>query len=198
MTGLYAGWATAILTLSIMAITLFVARAAQPARPIGAVLARLYRIRARYFVLLVTLLVATIIGTIPLVPYPSWGSAEPDARIVATAYMWYWELEPGEETTVEMTEDGAIRLSQGMLVEFQVTGADVNHNFGLYDEAGLLVAQTQAMPGYTNRLRYRFKRAGTYQILCLEYCGLAHHAMTSEIVVAAAPTMPAGEEDEQP
>jgi cytochrome c oxidase subunit 2 len=47
-----------------------------------------------------------------------------------------------------------------------------------------IVAQTQAMPGYTNILRYTFSQPGTYQVLCLEFCGLAHHDMKAEIAVA--------------
>ena len=48
-----------------------------------------------------------------------------------------------------------------------------------------IVAQTQAMPGYVNVLRYTFKEPGTYQVLCLEYCGVEHHDMKTEINVAA-------------
>jgi cytochrome c oxidase subunit 2 len=46
-----------------------------------------------------------------------------------------------------------------------------------------IVAQTQAMPGYTNVLRYTFTEAGTYRVLCLEYCGAAHHVMAADIKV---------------
>ncbi|CAF0701745.1 hypothetical protein MPNT_410011 [Candidatus Methylacidithermus pantelleriae] len=59
-----------------------------------------------------------------------------------------------------------------MPVEFLVRAADVNHGFGLYDPDGRLVAEVQAMPGYTNRLTYVFKKPGTYKVLCLEFCGV--------------------------
>jgi heme/copper-type cytochrome/quinol oxidase subunit 2 len=49
-------------------------------------------------------------------------------------------------------------------VEFQVTSADVNHGFGIYDRSGRLLAQTQAMPGITNRLVYTF--SGAAPICC--------------------------------
>ena len=44
-----------------------------------------------------------------------------------------------------------------------------------------------------NSLGYRghefpyVKQPGTYRILCLEYCGLGHHTMFSQIVVSSAP-----------
>jgi cytochrome c oxidase subunit II len=71
----------------------------------------------------------------------------------------------------------------GQSVEFHVTSADVNHDFAIYDPGMHVVAQTQAMPGYTNKLDYTFSKPGTYKILCLEYCGIAHHNMMSEIKV---------------
>jgi cytochrome c oxidase subunit 2 len=48
-----------------------------------------------------------------------------------------------------------------------------------------MVAQAQAMPGYVNRLQVRFTEAGEYEVLCLEYCGLAHHGMRAVIKVRA-------------
>jgi cytochrome c oxidase subunit II len=75
------------------------------------------------------------------------------------------------------------RVPIGQTVEFHVTSADINHGFALYDPEMHLVAQTQAMPGYTNKLNYTFSRAGTYKVLCLEYCGIAHHNMIAEIKV---------------
>jgi cytochrome c oxidase subunit II len=39
------------------------------------------------------------------------------------------------------------------------------------------------MPDYTNRLFYTFNVPGHYYVLCLEYCGVAHHAMNTEFDV---------------
>ena len=83
----------------------------------------------------------------------------------------YWDLDQSE-------------VVAGEPVEFRVTSADVNHGFGVYDATGVLVAQTQAMPGYVNRLTHVFETPGTYQVLCLEYCGLVHHNMTTGLVLS--------------
>ncbi len=40
-------------------------------------------------------------------------------------------------------------------VEFRVTSLDVNHGMAIFDPDGKLVGQTQAMPGYVNRLFVR-------------------------------------------
>lgn len=93
-------------------------------------------------------------------------------EVQAKGYQWYWELSQTE-------------LPVGKLVEFQVTSADVNHGFAIYDTDMKIVTQTQAMPGVTNVLRHTFEQAGTYRILCLEYCGVAHHSMMTELHVVA-------------
>jgi len=93
--------------------------------------------------------------------------------IQASGHQWRWELSSNQ-------------VVAGKPVEFHVTGADVNHGFAIYDPQLRLVAQTQAMPGYTNVLRHTFTQPGAYRILCLEYCGLAHHSMMAELSVLAS------------
>ncbi len=75
------------------------------------------------------------------------------------------------------------KVPAGVPVEFDVTSSDVNHGFGLYDPQGHMVAQTQAMPGYTNRLIFTFREPGTYTVRCLELCGTPHFLMSSQITV---------------
>ena len=134
---------------------------------------RAYRFRGPAFWVLVGVGVLVAIGTLNDLPYAAQRDPSGTPQVVeVTGYQWYWELSREELVT-------------GQPVEFQVTSADVNHGFGLYDDSLHLLAQTQAMPGYVNRLRYTFTEPGTYRILCLEYCGLAHHDMPAEIKVLA-------------
>jgi len=76
-------------------------------------------------------------------------------------------------------------LTAGEPVEFRVTASDVNHGFAIYAPDGRIVIQTQAMPGFTNKILYTFHTPGIYKVLCLEYCGVAHNGMTAELDVAA-------------
>ncbi len=62
-------------------------------------------------------------------------------------------------------------------IVFDVSSRDVNHGFGIYDPAGHLIAQVQAMPEYVNHLPITFARPGHYLVRCLEYCGIAHASM---------------------
>ncbi len=66
---------------------------------------------------------------------------------------------------------------------FDVTSADVNHGFGIYDPNGTLIGQVQAMPNYVNHLPFYFGRIGSYKIRCLEYCGIGHSAMRARFQV---------------
>jgi cytochrome c oxidase subunit 2 len=131
----------------------------------------LLRWRGPVFWILVVAFVPIIGYTLIGLPYSPPRDRVGEPTIVAVrGQQWRWDIEPG---TVPVRRP----------VEFHVTSADVNHGFAIYDADLKLVAQTQAMPGYTNLLHVNFSRPGTYRVLCLEYCGLAHHKMMAEITV---------------
>lgn len=133
-----------------------------------------YRVRTRFFLALVLIFGPLMIYNLFDLPYEApivRGSAVPGQIIEAKGYQWRWEL----------SQD---HVSVGETVEFHLNSGDVNHGFGIYDPNMHLVAQAQVMPGYTNKLRYTFAKEGTYKILCMEYCGIAHHNMIAEIKVS--------------
>ena len=120
---------------------------------------------------LVLVFVPAIAFSLTRLPYAK-GDVTPDVVVDATGNQWAWKIAPAS-------------VNVGQLVEIRVTAADVNHGFSLYDADNRLIVQTQAMPGYTNVIRHRFTEAGTYRVLCLEYCGLGHHTMIGQLVVNA-------------
>lgn len=109
-----------------------------------------------------------------LVDLPYAAQSDATAQIVrAEGSQFYWDISP-------------VKIVAGQPVEFHVTAADATHGFAVFDESMTLLTQTQAMPEYTNILKYTFAKAGTYKVLCLEYCGSGHHEMSAEITVVAA------------
>ncbi len=90
----------------------------------------------------------------------------------ATGYQWYWEIDK-ESVPV------------GKPVVFNVHTADVTHGIGIVDPNGRLLVQTQAMPGYVNRVEHVFETAGLHKVICLEFCGIGHHDMVSEFNVVS-------------
>lgn len=107
----------------------------------------------------------TVPGKVVFVAGKQFAFALSDAPISDDADWERWTFAPPVEVPV------------GAVVELRVTSFDVNHNAGLYDPDGVLIAQVQAMPGYVNRLRVRLDRPGTYRVLCLELCGNGHQRM---------------------
>lgn len=138
-----------------------------------------YRLRTGLFWTLVLLLTPLMVYSMLDLPYDAAHRDHGDKTQVidVVGHQWYWTMSSNE-------------VALGRPVEFRITSADVNHGFGVYDQNMLLVGQTQAMPGYVNKLQLIFHKEGTYKILCMEYCGLAHHNMLAEIrVVARGPAI---------
>lgn len=166
-------WYVSLVLIAVIGVIfLYVAFSTARTAEYATVQPRAYRIRAGVFWLLIIAGIAIIAVTLRGLPYHAPDAAAPPQVVNATGSQWYWELDPATVTA-------------GEPVEFRVSTNDVNHGFGIYDPDLAIVAQVQAMPGYVNRLRVTFDRPGTYQILCLEYCGIAHHAMTAELEVTA-------------
>ncbi|WP_038246803.1 cupredoxin domain-containing protein [Ghiorsea bivora] len=129
------------------------------------------KIRAILFWLI--LIVGVPVGMLTLEKLPYSTSADGNIQIVEIEGSQYnWDISPME-------------IEVGRPVEFHVTSADVTHGFAIYDDTMTLIAQTQAMPEYTNVLTYTFTKPGVYKILCLEYCGMGHHTMSEEITVTS-------------
>jgi len=134
---------------------------------------RAYAFRGGVFWLVI--LAGLVITLATLIPWPhAVRAGSTDAQVVeATGMQWSWQLSQSQ-------------LKAGVPVEFRVTSQDVNHGFGIYDASMRMLAQVQAMPGYTNKLLYTFEQPGEYRILCMEYCGVAHHNMLATLTVSPA------------
>jgi cytochrome c oxidase subunit 2 len=165
---------TLVLMIAIIAPFIYIARNAGDETEYPPVQKSAGRIRTVLFWGLVVFCTPVIVYSLSDLPYaaPADGAGEP-LVINAVGHQWYWEID-------------TLTVPAGRPVAFHVTSADVNHGFGIYDTGMRIVAQTQAMPEYTNILYHTFTEPGTYRVLCLEYCGLAHHGMAAEITVTPA------------
>ncbi len=155
------------------AVLWWVAVRAGVAAPYDRISATLSRLRRRGTLLVVVVLALAFVLSLPYLPYPSSRAARlgsPQVTVEVTGRMWAWEL--SQKT-----------IPRGQTVEFLVRALDVNHGLGIYAPDGRIVTQVQAMPGYTNRLLYRFDEPGTYTIRCLEFCATGHHLMVAEFTV---------------
>lgn len=129
--------------------------------------------RNRTFLIYGMLIVGVVVTAGSLRQWPhAISSSTETVQVNATGYQWYWELDK-EEVPV------------GKSVIFNVHTKDATHGLGVIDPNGRLLFQTQAMPGYVNQVEYIFSEPGKHQILCMEFCGIGHHDMTSEFNVVA-------------
>jgi cytochrome c oxidase subunit 2 len=126
--------------------------------------------RERAWLVIVVLgLFALLMATIFYRPYGA--HAGHHGQVVrVTGVQFAWAVTPSE-------------VRAGVPVEFLATSEDVSHGFGVYDAGGALQFQAQVGPDETQRIVHTFRRPGTYEVLCLEFCGVDHHRMRTTIEV---------------
>jgi len=96
---------------------------------------------------------------IPVVQPP----AGADVFLIARLWAWWPMLE----------------LEKGKSYRLHLTAMDYQHGFSLQPEN----INIQVLPGYEHVVTITPNRAGTYAIMCNEYCGIGHHKMVSKLYV---------------
>ena len=96
---------------------------------------------------------------IPVVKPP----AGADVYLIARLWEW-WPI-------LELEKDKTYRL--------HLTAMDYQHGFSLQPEN----INIQVIPGYQHVVTVTPTRAGTYAIVCNEFCGIGHHTMVSRLYV---------------
>jgi cytochrome c oxidase subunit 2 len=109
-------------------------------------------------------------ATIPT--HPEFGapkvSQRPDGSVVVPVVAAMFAFSPSP-----------IEVPAQVPVTFRVTSSDVIHGF----EIAGTNANAMVIPGYVSQFTITFPKAGEYQIVCNEYCGLVHHMMSGKLIV---------------
>ncbi|MGB9870214.1 MAG: hypothetical protein ACPLYD_00925 [Anaerolineae bacterium] len=120
-------------------------------------------------VLVVVFLLVNAITLSPIVPWQQWmlwDRPTPQQRVrVGFADYEIW-LPPG-----------GVQVKAGEFVEFIATSADVTYGFGVFWKDGRMLFQMQVVPGYENRIVWRFDEPGSYDVRSTEYSGPRHPEM---------------------
>jgi cytochrome c oxidase subunit 2 len=90
-------------------------------------------------------------------------------QVDAVAFMWSFDMGQGN----------TIKIPRGAVVDFYITSRDVMHGYHI-DKT---LVNLMAIPGAVTYARVKFDRAGEYQIICHEYCGLGHQNMAGKVIV---------------
>ncbi|MBS1643472.1 MAG: hypothetical protein JST21_17320 [Bacteroidetes bacterium] len=141
-------------------------------------------LQKRFWFLLILVVVFGIFAsvTLPKSPYFAFAEEVP-AKVIHVAALQFSFFLSEKSIDPKSPSGDNIELPLNKVVEFRVTSLDVNHGFAIYNPQMRIVTQTQAMPGYINRLRYKFTKPGIYHVLCLEYCGVGHPVMQTTFIV---------------
>ena len=125
----------------------------------------------RWGVVVVILLVTMLAATIWSLPYGE-GKAEAGAQVVrVTGQQFGWAVLPGT-------------VRAGKPVEFRLTSKDVQHGFGVFKGHELIFQVQVPAKGENQQIKvHTFDKPGTYEILCMEFCGYQHHMMRGTLKV---------------
>lgn len=180
------GWVTAVGVIAVLIVLYILFSTSHKKEDKEVAKAKVYKVRRKYFWGLTAVMAIGFLSSMAFLPYGNQDD-KTDVTYSVLAFQWGWKIAEGDKLLTESVDEfrGANKIDviPGQFVKFIVGTKDVTHSFGIYNEAGDMVAQVQAMPGYTNDLYYHFTEPGVYKVLCMEYCGIAHAMMIATINV---------------
>jgi cytochrome c oxidase subunit 2 len=92
-------------------------------------------------------------------------------KVMARQWSWLFEYENG-------IKDTELRVPVGKPVKLLLTSQDVIHGF----YAPAFRIKQDAVPGMTTYLWFQPTQAGTFDVMCSQYCGLEHSHMLTKIL----------------
>jgi len=135
--------------------------------------------RIWFGVLIAVFLAFNVLTLSPLVPWQEW-------------LLWSRPT-PAQSFSIEFRNyeiklpEGGIQVKAGQFVEFVATSQDVTYGLGAFRPDGRLVFQMQVIPGYENRLVWKFDTPGDYDVRSTEYSGPRHSEMFIEDAIHVVP-----------
>jgi cytochrome c oxidase subunit 2 len=97
--------------------------------------------------------------------------------VYVLAKQWMWEAQyPGGQREIN-----ALHVPVGVPVRLLLMSQDVIHSF----YAPAFRVKQDVVPGMITQLWFRADRAGTFQLLCAEFCGAEHATMGGKVVALA-------------
>lgn len=96
-----------------------------------------------------------------------------------------YEMAPGKYQVIMIARTwqfnpNKIEVPVGSEVTFKITSMDVTHGM-LLDGTNVNVL---IVPGQVSEVTHVFKKAGTFNFYCHEYCGTGHQAMFGQVIVS--------------
>jgi cytochrome c oxidase subunit 2 len=127
------------------------------------------RERRWLFILIAVFVVFNLFTLSPLIPWQRWllwSKPTPDQVVEIDVADYQFKMPPE-----------GIEVKVGQYVEFVVTSQDVTYGFGVFRPDNTMVFQMQVLPGFRNRIVWKFDQPGTYDVRSTEYSGPRHSEM---------------------
>lgn len=125
--------------------------------------------RLWFGLLILVALVFNVVTLSPVLPWQRWllwTRPTPDKRVAVEFEDYEMAIPPQ-----------GIEVKAGEFVEFVAISKDVTYGFGAFRPDGRLVFQMQVIPGYENKILWKFDAPGTYDVRSTEYSGPRHPEM---------------------
>ena len=105
-------------------------------------------------------------------------------QIEVNAHQWAWDFRyAGNDGKFNTADDVVVlndmRVPVDSPVLLQLASVDVIHSFYLPN----FRVKTDAVPGMVNRLWFRAKEAGEFDVACAQHCGTSHYKMRALLTV---------------
>jgi cytochrome c oxidase subunit 2 len=100
----------------------------------------------------------------------------PKPDLVVVGHQWWWEVRYPNSGVITANE---IHIPVGKAFSVKLESSDVLHEFWVPE----LARKITAVPGHPNNLWIKADKAGTYQGMCTEFCGV-EHAWMHFIIIA--------------
>lgn len=133
-----------------------------------------------WWTVLPTVLLAILTGLSINVWYKiQFGTAAPALTAEVIGHQFYFEYRyPGLKTSIFSKTD-PMHLPLGVPVRILITSADVIHQFWVPE----IRLKQAAVPGLVQNLNFTPMQAGTYDIVCSEFCGPDHSLMQGKLII---------------
>jgi cytochrome c oxidase subunit II len=135
--------------------------------------------RIWFGVLVAIFIVFNVVTLSPIVPWQKW-------------LLWS-DQAPDQQVSVAFKDDEirlpseTVEVKAGELVEFVATSRDVTYGFGVFRQDSTMIFQMQVVPGYKNKITWKFKEPGLYNVRSTEYSGPEHPKMFVENAIKVVP-----------
>jgi cytochrome c oxidase subunit II len=107
-----------------------------------------------------------------------------DVYVTGKQWMWSFAYTDGQGSS------GTLFVPERTPIKLIMTSRDVIHSFWVPE----FRVKQDVLPGRFTTLWFEAERAGTFPIMCAEYCGLSHSGMRGQVVVVEQSRWPVREE----